>query len=525
MNYAELNTASDILEAFDNCNNAGEEIELFEYLATRPNPPVGAFVSILNEVQLEPVLVLTIKAFGMITDRDLKELWQQNDVVLKLLSEKAKSGASDLIRWTAAVAIDAIGFGIVKISQHLPEKPVKIAERIVESKRKILIDSDDKSKGEQKIADRNDYRSFIDFWVYGATYDLRAITAKYRGKNSSIVVAEVVKAQGIHGIKETNKLLQKAEDRDYPDELTKQIYENDLFERFTQHLSAELLKDKNSPNFNHFVINQGHYLQSNDTQARLKAASLLLGIDENILNTFDSSGSVLLMTAKAISSCDFDLNVEFAYKELIREDLEIIINNLRSVSELVSRNLVREYCVKYLGKLSKDISLLSPGLSRKEMLAIAEKQRQEEETEKQRLVMLRRQRREEEAQRQSEILAKEKAEQQRLAIAEKKWRDEEESLRQAEIREKERAEQKKRDEIAQREAARMELWAIGEKKRQEEQEREKSKQSQIESILILLFCMIFLLGIFLLLIGQFSFGLIAIGIGSIILTILKQEKN
>jgi hypothetical protein len=284
MNYSELDTASDILEAFDNCNNAGEEIELFEYLATRPNPPVSAFVSILDEVQLEPVLVLTIKAFGMITDRDLKELWQQNDVVLKLLSEKAKSGASDLIRWTAAVAIDAIGFGIVEISRHLPEKPVKIAERIVESKRKILIDSDDKSKGEQKIVDRNDYRSFIDFWVYGATYDLRAITAKYRGKNSSLAVAEVVKAQGIHGIKETNKLLQKAEDRDYPDELTKQVYENELFERFTYHLSAQLLQQQEPRGFEHLVENQGHSLQSEDVKIRMNAASIILGINKNFLN-------------------------------------------------------------------------------------------------------------------------------------------------------------------------------------------------------------------------------------------------
>ena len=378
MNYAELDTASDILEAFDNCNNAGEEIELFEYLATRPNSPVGAFVSILNEVQLEPVLVLTIKAFGMITNRDLKELWQQNDVVLKLLSEKAKSGASDLIRWTAAVAIDAIGFGIVEISRHLPEKPVKIAERIVESKRKILIDYDDKSKGEQKITDRNDYRSFIDFWVYGATYDLRAITAKYRSKNSSIVVAEVVKAQSIYGIKETNKLLQKAEDRDYPDELTNQIYQNDLFEGFTYHLSTKLLQREDPPGFEHLVENQGHSLQSEDAKIRMKAASIILEINKNALNHSIPQGTKLLQIANAMNDCDFNLGTDFYYRGLVYEKLAEIIANLRIAKDLVSRDGVVKHFSDYLNKLSMDLSRLSPGLSWQQIQELAEKERREE---------------------------------------------------------------------------------------------------------------------------------------------------
>lgn len=82
MNYAELDTASDILEAFRLCNNPGEEIELFESLATRPNPPVTAFVEILQMIRLEPALVLTIKAFGAITDPEVKERLKQSDDLL-----------------------------------------------------------------------------------------------------------------------------------------------------------------------------------------------------------------------------------------------------------------------------------------------------------------------------------------------------------------------------------------------------------------------------------------------------------
>ena len=426
MNYAKLDTASDILEAFRLCNNPGEEIELFESLATRPNPPVTAFVEILQMIRLEPALVLTIKAFGTITDAEVKERLKQSDDLLVMLSQQANSGASDLIRWAAAVAIDTIGFGYVAISRNLPETPDKIAEKIVESKRKILIDYDDKNKGEQNITDRNDYGDFIKFWIYGATYDLRAITAKYCGKNSSIVVREVVKAQVIHGIKETNKLFQKAEARDYPDKLTKQIYENELFEGFTHRLCTKLLKEENPNEFKHLVINQGHCLQSNDPQIRLKAASIILGINENVLSTLAPCASTLLSVSRAISDCDFNLNTDFYYKNLVYEYLKEIVDNLRFASDLVSRDGVSKHFTDYLSKLSKDLDFLSPGLSWKQIQAIAETKRKEEA---QRLADIRKRkqaeeyrRKQEEDQRQADIRQKEA---QRLADIKKRKQAEE----------------------------------------------------------------------------------------------------
>jgi hypothetical protein len=205
------------------------------------------------------------------------------------------------------------------------------------------------------------------------------------------IVEEVVKAQCIHGIKETNKLFQKAEDRDYLDELTKQVYENQLFEEFTHRLCTKLLKQENLRGFEHFVINQGHCLQSDDPQIRLKAASIILDINENVLNALDSYDSRLLSIAKAISDCDFNLSTDFYYKSLVYEYLKEIVDNLRMASDLVSRDGVSKHLADYLKKLSKDLDFLSPGLSWKQIQAIAETKRQEEEAKKQKLAMLRRQ--------------------------------------------------------------------------------------------------------------------------------------
>jgi hypothetical protein len=40
MDYSSLRTAADIINAFRKCQNAGEQIDLFEALATSYDPPV-----------------------------------------------------------------------------------------------------------------------------------------------------------------------------------------------------------------------------------------------------------------------------------------------------------------------------------------------------------------------------------------------------------------------------------------------------------------------------------------------------
>jgi hypothetical protein len=381
MNYSKLKTASNIIEIFHQCRNPGEEIILFEILVSRLDPPIQAFVEILHNVKLEPVLVLTIKAFWAIRNSDIKDRLKKSDDLLMMLSKQAECGTSDLIRWTAAVAIDRIGFSKVSISQNLSQSPAKIAESILDSKRRILSACEDKSKGEQKITDRNDYQSFIDFWVYGPTNELRAMTASSWGKNSSTVVEAVVKEQDIYGIIEANSLYQKLEERGYLlDTLTKKTYENELFERFTHRLCSKSLKENYPENtsrnkFKHLIISQSHFLQSENLQIRLESSSIFLDFHRNVLDSFDFIDSRWLLIAKGISDCKFDLHDGFYYKGLSYEELKKVVDNLRLASDLVSRDGVSKHFADYLSKLSKDLEYLSPGLSWNNIQAAAEAKR------------------------------------------------------------------------------------------------------------------------------------------------------
>jgi hypothetical protein len=367
MSYEEVKTASDILEAFRKCKNPGEEIDLFEWLAIRTEPPIEPFQEILQTVKIEAVLVLTIRAFGLITNPELKTQLKQNDKLLAMLSERSKSGPSDLIRWSAATTIDKIGFGFLAISQHLAEEPFQIFYKILTSKQKILIDLDDPSKGELKTIEKSIAKESIDFWVYGPTYDLRSISAKYHGDNYQTIVTAVIKKQDIYGIKEHNKLLKKAEERDYPDRLTKETYENQVFEQFIQRLSVKFIKNKDPELFNLAIITQGHSLQSNDPATRLRAATILLAIDEKQLTGL-AFAPKLLALSQAISACDFDSEPEFSYPEMTYEDLGKILGNLKVARELVTRDRISEYLIACTNKVSKDLALLSPEKNLKQIL-------------------------------------------------------------------------------------------------------------------------------------------------------------
>jgi hypothetical protein len=205
MDYNSLNTAAEILDAFKQCQNAGEEIQLFESLAERENPPVDAFVEILRKIKLETVLALAIQAFGKITNDEVNARLKGSEDLLAMLCEQAKSGATDLIRWSAATTIEKVGFSFIDVSQYLTEEPTVIIQRIVQSKVNKLYTGHD------------DYDSSIRFWVYGATYQLRAVTAnidgidnfarRHRDEQSAYVVNAVVKAQDVWGIRNINLLL------------------------------------------------------------------------------------------------------------------------------------------------------------------------------------------------------------------------------------------------------------------------------------------------------------------------------
>jgi hypothetical protein len=380
MNYDNLHTTAEILEAFQGCRDAGEEIDLFEALAWRDEPPVEAFIEIVRKIKLEPVLALVTQALGWVKNEDVLQRLKKSEELLEILSNLTKSGSTDLIRWSAAKSIIAIGFDFIAVSQHLTEMPSVTVEKIVDSKKKVLVDFETRRKSDEKIIDRSDYKDFINFWVYGSTYDLRVLTSQYCGETSSIVVSEVVKYQKIHGIKETNKLLQRVENHQYSDEFTKQACENELFERLTYLLSAELLSETRSSDyaFTHLILNQGHSLQSNDPKFRLTAASIILKSDKNRLDTIKSFGSELLLISKAISACSFDLGTSFSYENMVYEEMAEIIDNLRIAIILVSRENTIKHLIKYFDKLSKDLCLLSPGFTWKQIMVLEEIERQRE---------------------------------------------------------------------------------------------------------------------------------------------------
>ena len=136
MDYSSLRTAADIITAFQQCQNAGEQIDLFEALATSYEPPVEEFVKILTDIKLEPLIVLTIYTFGKIKDADSRERLQQSEDLLAILSEQAKSGETDSIRLSAAKTVVNLGFDFIALSRYFREDPKRIADRITRNKLK-----------------------------------------------------------------------------------------------------------------------------------------------------------------------------------------------------------------------------------------------------------------------------------------------------------------------------------------------------------------------------------------------------
>ena len=339
MNYCEIDTAADILKAFKGCANAGEEIQLFESLAEREHPPTDAFVAILREIKLEAALALAIQAFGKIKDDRIKADLKDSPDLLAMLCEQAKSGATDLIRWSAATTIEQIGFDFIAVSRHLTEEPEAIIQRIVQSKVRVLTDSDRNRHG---ITENNDYDGFIRFWVYGATYELRAATVAQGGGNAAVVVNAVVKAQDIWGIKQTNFLFLVLENHARIDlnGTDQRIYENQLFEQEGQLLASQLLiQHQNSTNVEILVSNQIHCLQSNIPLIRKNAALILKSLDPRILDVLQQHNSALSSTIATFSqdiSGDLD---NFSYQELSE-----LIGDLEMAEQYSIRCAVHDYC-------------------------------------------------------------------------------------------------------------------------------------------------------------------------------------
>jgi len=354
MDCTNLNNAAEILEAFRVCQNPGEQIELFESLATRSDPPIEAFVELLRNIKLEVVLALTIQAFGQITNADVKARLKQSDDLLAMLSQQAQSGASDLIRWSAATAIETLGFDFIAVSQHLTEEPRGIAEKIVQSKIKRFVDRD--------LLESEGYQEFLNFWIYGDRYKLREVTLDYdvwklqtewsskkdkgwqnsedrqeiERLNKFSVCWEVMKKLDLKGLKEANSCLDRAESRGQNALATD---ENEVFEGIAQ-LIAKKKKKKSRFNQKDAFDVQIHCLQSQHPKTRKNAALLLSSLDIDFVENSQEQpiSSIAISTfSKLLNSLDYPYS-----------QLKELADNLEKLVEGLSRTKVVQHCKDWL---------------------------------------------------------------------------------------------------------------------------------------------------------------------------------
>ncbi|NMG19027.1 hypothetical protein [Brasilonema bromeliae] len=353
MNGKTLNTAAQILEAFRACKNAGEEIDLFECLATRPEVRVVVFIEILQKIKREPVLALTLQAFGKITDADVKQQLKQSDDLLIMLSEQARSGSTDLIRWAAATTIEKLGFDLTIVSQHLSEEPQSIAEKIMQSQMKRFAD--------ENLIQSNDYDEFLRFWIYGYWYKLKELTLGYefwklkeeweskreigwedshdpqeiQRLNKFSVCWDVMNALNLRGLSEVNLALQKAEECG---DNASEIDENEVFEGIAQVFSANQLTELSSDSdFQVLMETQFHCLESNNKTTRLVAAKEILTFGNNSLDKIRDEQLQMFHSLEAfleIETCEVTRQTTY-------EQLETLSENIDFLEKQLKRNKVR----------------------------------------------------------------------------------------------------------------------------------------------------------------------------------------
>ena len=309
MNYDSIETNGDILAAFQQCKNAGEHIDLFEGLARRNQPPIAAFEELIHKTKLEPVLALAIQALGWVENPSVLAQLQADEDLLKLLSQKARTGATDLIKWSAARTIGAIGFEFNTILTHLHEPPNRIIESMVTQR------VNDLKRVDLRIDPTNTKGESIDFWIYGDTHRLRCETfqididvdySSEREIAERFIVRMVIGSKAIRAIKENNYYLHQAftHSPDVDEFDRDNFYQNSIFTLIGQETSAKLLQSDSGSLSNKdlqvAITNQIYCLNSKDLKVRELAANFLDGyqppvdrqISQNILTAIEQSNQI-----------------------------------------------------------------------------------------------------------------------------------------------------------------------------------------------------------------------------------------
>lgn len=369
MNCINLNTPAEIIEAFRACKNPGEKIELFECLATRSDPPIDAFLQILEGVKLEEIVALTILAFGKIADTEIKVRLKESSELLIVLSQQAQSGATDLIRWAAATTIETVGFNFITVSQHLTEEPEKIAEKIVQSKVRRFADLN--------LVNSDDYDEVVRFWIYGALERLKSISSNCRYEEGSPIDKTcrlVMSFIGLKGIRNVNAALQRAESMG---DQASAIDENEVFEGSAQSMAKKNLEGKvNSDEFNILIENQLHSLQSNNLLTRKSAAKVITKLGTPFIEQLKQSQPTLAIAVFIFSQDWYQSSQNLA--SLYDSQLEDFARKFEILFQNLKRSKVKQDCKKWFTDLLKESQkrLIIAEHQKQEALRIAEQENQ-----------------------------------------------------------------------------------------------------------------------------------------------------
>ena len=370
-----MTNTQEILQEFRNCNNPGEQIELFETLATSAEPPIDAFYEILQSIKLEILIVLAIQAFTKVSVGQRDNLKENEDLLL-LLSKQAQSGQTDLTKWSAATAIKEIGYDFMAVSQCMSEDVDKTIEKIVQQKFERFKDPN--------LPTNNDYDNLVRFWTYGPFDKLREVSADYpipgtivswlsvknnitnkleshaiAVSNQIIVSIDVMKQLSLRGLKEINSAMERAEKSG---EAAFKKDECELFE-FISLTSLDGIPNQDSfinewNTTKNFTINKTedsialyksvliHCLQSNSSYIRYLAAHTLfdgeenLGLGQSYYHFLQENSSVTANAIYLFYQCiDIDEYLQLPYKEL-----QLIINVSNLLSSQLSRTQVKIDC-------------------------------------------------------------------------------------------------------------------------------------------------------------------------------------
>jgi hypothetical protein len=329
MNYDNLHNAAEILEAFQGCRDAGEQIDLFEALAWRDDPPVKAFIEIVQEIKLESVLALAVQALGWVKNAEVRENWKKSNELLGILSNLATSGATDLIKWSAAKSIIAIGFDFISVSQHLTEMPGDIIKKIYNNYSK-------KNTGESDS---------INFWVYGDTLYFCSIANNRSLPESKLIL----KKKGVRGINEINLLLKKT--------LKNGSHDISNVTNSVQQVSQERLLNSKAIVFNEneceiMLSSQIYCVASHHIEVRKAAIGFLC---ENSFNFAKSAG--LKQSVNRVNTITKNI-IMLAKNELEIDVAQVDKNDIENISKIVDSDFLNK-SNKMNSEYNKKIKALS----------------------------------------------------------------------------------------------------------------------------------------------------------------------